>query len=156
MIKIVEFTLNHKPMRVSVDSERPLLWILRSDLALTGTKYGCGIGECGDCTVLLGRDAVRSCQIPVVDVQGKEVLTVEGLARNGRLHPLQKAFMEHDALQCGFCTSGMLLAAYGLLLKKPSPTKVDIVEGMEGNLCRCGAHQRIVLAIQSAARQMAR
>jgi carbon-monoxide dehydrogenase small subunit len=154
MIETIEFKLNDKQVRLAVDKERPLLWVLRSDLGLTGTKFGCGVGVCGACTVLLNNEAVRSCQIPVTDVKGKEILTIEGLAKNGNLHPLQAAFVEHDALQCGFCTPGMILNAYSLLLKKPDPSESDIIVGMEDNLCRCGAHPRIVLAIQSAAKQM--
>ena len=134
--------------------DRTLLWVLRSDLGLTGPKHGCGIGACGACTVLLNNEAVRSCQVPVTDVKGKEVLTIEGLANKGRLHPLQQAFVDHNALQCGFCTPGMILTAYSLLLKKPAPTEADIIDGMEENLCRCGGYQRIVQAIQSAAKQM--
>jgi len=154
MIQAIDFSLNHKPVRLTVDTDRTLLWVLRSDLGLTGTKFGCGIGVCGACTVLLNKEAVRSCQIPVADAKGKEVLTIEGLARNGSLHPLQQAFVDHDALQCGFCTSGMILTAYSLLVRKPAPTAADIIDGMEDNLCRCGTHQRIVQAIQTAAKQM--
>lgn len=154
MMDTIEFKLNDKHVRLAVDKERPLLWVLRSDLGLTGTKFGCGIGVCGACTVILNKEAVRSCQIPVTDVKGKEVLTIEGLAKNGNLHPLQAAFVEHDALQCGFCTPGMILNAYGLLLKKPDPSESDIIAGMEDNLCRCGAHPRIVRAVQSAAKLM--
>jgi aerobic-type carbon monoxide dehydrogenase small subunit (CoxS/CutS family) len=150
----IAFRLNDKQVRLSVDKERPLLWVLRSDLGLTGTKFGCGTGVCGACTILLNKEAVRSCQVPVGDVKGKEVLTIEGLAKNGNLHPLQAAFVENDALQCGFCTPGMILNAYSLLLKKPDPSESDIIIGMEDNLCRCGAHPRIVRAIQSAAKQM--
>jgi carbon-monoxide dehydrogenase small subunit len=156
MITRIEFKLNHEWIRLSVDSEHTLLWVLRSDLGLTGTKYGCGIGACGACTVLLGGEAVRSCTIPVINVKGKDVVTVEGLAMNGHLHPLQKAFVEHNALQCGFCTPGMILTAYSLLLTKPAPKEEDIIESMEDNLCRCGSHQRIVQAIQSAAKKMRR
>lgn len=156
MITRIEFKLNHEWIRLSVDSEHTLLWVLRSDLGLTGTKYGCGIGACGACTVLLGGEAVRSCTIPVINVKGKDVVTVEGLAINGHLHPLQKAFVEHNALQCGFCTPGMILTAYSLLLTKPAPKEEDIIESMEENLCRCGSHQRIIQAIQSAAKKMRR
>jgi aerobic-type carbon monoxide dehydrogenase small subunit (CoxS/CutS family) len=152
----VEFKLNHEKVRLSVDGGRTLLWVLRSDLGLTGTKYGCGIGECGACTVLVGQNAVRSCTVPVIDVMGKDVLTIEGLAKNGRLHPIQQAFIAHNALQCGFCTPGMILKAYSLLLTNPTPTTGDIIEGMEDNLCRCGSHQRITRAIQDAATQMKR
>jgi aerobic-type carbon monoxide dehydrogenase small subunit (CoxS/CutS family) len=154
MEEAVQFTLNGKPTAITVDGDRALLWVLRSDLGLTGTKYGCGEGFCGACTVLVNGKAVRSCQTPVKEVAGREVTTIEGLAPDGSLHPLQKAFMEHDALQCGFCTPGMILTAYGLLKAKPAPTEAEILDGMEGNLCRCGAHQRIVQAIQAAAAEM--
>jgi carbon-monoxide dehydrogenase small subunit len=154
MITTIEFKLNHEQIRLSVDSERTLLWVLRSDLGLTGTKYGCGRGACGACTVLVGQEAVRSCTIPVIDVKGKDVLTIEGLARNGHLHPIQQAFVAHNALQCGFCTPGMILTAYSLLLANPAPTAANIIESMEDNLCRCGSHQRIVQAIQDAAKAM--
>ena len=152
MEESIQFTLNGKPTRLRVDGSRTLLWVLRTDLGLTGTKYGCGEGLCGACTVILGKEAVRSCQLTMQDVAGKEVMTIEGLAQNGKLHPLQKAFMEHDALQCGYCTSGMILNAYGLLLKNPQPNFTEIIAGMDDNLCRCGAHQRIVQAIESAAK----
>ena len=154
MISTIEFKLNHKQLRLAVDSERTLLWVLRSDLGLTGTKYGCGLGLCGACTVLVGQEAVRSCTIPVIDVKGKDVLTIEGLARNDRVHPIQQAFVEHNALQCGFCTPGMILTAYSLLLTNPAPTEANIIKRMEDNLCRCGSQQRIVQAIQDAARAM--
>ena len=148
--------LNGKPVRLTGDRERMLLWALRSDLSLTGAKYGCGEGYCGACTVLVNKEAVRSCQFPLKDVEGKEVLTIEGLAKNGDLHLLQKAFIEHDALQCGYCTPGMILSAYSLLLKNPQPSRQEIIQGMEENLCRCGAHTRIVQAIQAAAKEMKR
>jgi aerobic-type carbon monoxide dehydrogenase small subunit (CoxS/CutS family) len=128
--------------------------VLRTDLGLTGTKFGCGEGQCGACTVILGKRAVRSCITPMGMVKGKEVTTIEGLAQNGKLHPIQEAFVKHDALQCGFCTSGMILNAYGLLLRNPSPTREQIIDGMEYNLCRCGAHVRIVRAIEEAAQVM--
>lgn len=131
MIETIEFQLNRKQMRLTVDTQRTLLWVLRADLGLTGPKFGCGIGVCGACTVLLNKEAVRACEIPVADVKGKELLTIEGLAKNGDLHPLQKAFVDHDALQCGFCTSGMILAAYGLLLRKPVPTEAEIIQGVD-------------------------
>ena len=154
MIETIEFKLNGKPTRLRVDGERKLLWVLRTDLGLTGAKYGCGEGICGACTVILKHKAVRSCQIPVKDIQGKELLTIEGLAKEGSLHPLQKAFIKHGAFQCGFCTSGMILNAYGLLIEKPQPTEGDILQGMNDNLCRCGTHNRIVRAIQDSAREM--
>jgi len=154
MDETISFKLNEKSVSITTDADRMLLWVLRTDMGLTGTKYGCGKGLCGACTVMLGDRAVRSCVIPLRSVKGKEVMTIAGLAKNGQLHPIQKAFAEHDALQCGFCTSGMILNAYGLLLRNPEPTTEDIVRGMEGNLCRCGAHLRIVRAIESAAQEM--
>lgn len=154
MRELIKFTLNGKPTELNLDSDRMLLWVLRVELALTGTKYGCGAAHCGACTVLVDGKAVRSCQTPVADIKGKNVITIEGLAHNGELHPLQKAFMENDALQCGFCTSGMIMNAYALLQRNPKPSEAEIISGMEGNLCRCGAHKRIVAAIQSAAQAM--
>ena len=154
MEETVQFKLNGKPVKLTVDSDRKLLWFLRVDLGLTGTKYGCGENLCGSCTVLVNDRAIRSCQTALKDVQGKEVVTIEGLAQNEKLHPLQKAFMQHDALQCGYCTPGMILQAWSLLQKNPRPSASEIVEGMEGNLCRCGAHNRVILAIQTAAKDM--
>jgi aerobic-type carbon monoxide dehydrogenase small subunit (CoxS/CutS family) len=154
MEETIQLTLNGNPVRIAVDGQRRLLWVLRSDLGLTGSKYGCGEGYCGACTVLVDGEPVRSCMVPVGKVQGKEVTTIEGLSKNGSLHPVQKAFMEHDGLQCGFCTPGMILQAVGLLRQNPQPSRAEILDFMEGNYCRCGAHRRIVLAIQSAARQL--
>jgi aerobic-type carbon monoxide dehydrogenase small subunit (CoxS/CutS family) len=152
----ISFTLNNKPVSLEVDGERDLLWVLRTELGLTGTKYGCGEGVCGSCTVLIDNEAVLSCQTRIKDVDGSEVITIEGLEKGGNLHPLQKAFIEHDALQCGFCTPGMILKAHSLLTETPNPSREEIVEGMEGNLCRCGAHPRILDAIESAAKEMKR
>lgn len=154
MKETIHFKLNGKPIDLAIDNGRTLLWVLRTDLGLTGTKFGCGIGLCGACTVLLDNRAIRSCMFPVKNVNGKEVITIAGLAKNGSLHPLQKAFIKHDALQCGFCTSGMILNAYGLLLRNPQPTLQEIILGMNMNLCRCGAHNRIIQAIQTAAQEM--
>jgi len=154
MMEDISFKLNGRPTTLAVDDERSLLWVLRSELGLTGTKYGCGVGLCGSCTVVVGNRAVRSCKVPIKDVAGKEVLTIEGLAKDGKLHPLQEAFIKHDALQCGYCTPGMILDAYGLLLENPQPSRAEIIEEMDNNLCRCGAHNRIVDAIQTAAAQM--
>jgi aerobic-type carbon monoxide dehydrogenase small subunit (CoxS/CutS family) len=151
MDRTIRFTLNGKPVSLSADPERMLLWVLRTDLGLTGTKFGCGEGFCGACTVIVNGEAVRSCQTPLKSVEGKKVLTIEGLEKNGRLHPLQEAFMKHDALQCGYCTPGMILTAYSLLQSKRRPGEKDILDALEGNLCRCGAHQRIVTAVQDAA-----
>ncbi len=150
MQRTVSFTLNGKPTRVTVEDERMLLWVLRYDLGLTGTKFGCGAAICGACTVIVDKEAVRSCSIPVKDVAGKQVLTIEGLSMDGRLHPLQEAFLKHQAFQCGFCTSGMILNAYALLLKKPRPTRAEIIREMDDNLCRCGSYTRILDAIQEA------
>ncbi len=154
MNETISFTLNEKSVSLTTDSSRPLLWVLRSDLGLTGTKYGCGKALCGACTVIVDDKAVRSCVVPVRSIKGKKVLTIEGLAKNGKLHPIQEAFVKHDALQCGFCTPGMILNAYSLLLRNPQPTRKEIIEGMEYNLCRCGVHLRIIRAIESAAQEM--
>ena len=151
MIETINFILNGEPTRLTVDEDRMLLWVLRTDLNLTGTKYGCGEGYCGACIVIVDNEAVRSCQFPVKNLDGKEVITIEGLAKDERLHPLQEAFIEHDALQCGFCTPGMILNAYSLLLRNPHPTRQEIIESMDDNLCRCGSHTRIILAVQTAA-----
>ena len=154
MIENISFKLNGKSVSLTTDGERVLLWVLRTDLGLTGTKYGCGKALCGACTVIVDDRAVRSCVVPVRSIKGKEVLTIEGLARNGKLHPIQEAFIKHDALQCGFCTPGMILNAYSLLLRNPQPTKAEIVRGMDNNLCRCGAHLRIIRAIETASQKM--
>jgi carbon-monoxide dehydrogenase small subunit len=155
MRKTVRFKLNGKPTSLTLDRDRMLLWVLRTDFELTGTKYGCGEGFCGACTVLVNGEAVRSCQFPLGDVEGKEIITIEGLAENGNLHSLQEAFVQHDALQCGFCTPCMILNAYSLLMKNPDPKREEIILEMEDNLCRCGAHTRIIQAIQTAAQDMA-
>jgi len=154
MIETIKFKLNGESVSLEVDSDRVLLWILRTDLGLTGTKYGCGQSLCGACTVLVNNEAVRSCNLPVKYVRGKEVVTIEGLGKKGNLHPIQKAFIEHNAFQCGFCTSGMILTAYSFLLKNPKPSTPEIIKAMEGNLCRCGSHVRVVKAIQAAAKEM--
>jgi aerobic-type carbon monoxide dehydrogenase small subunit (CoxS/CutS family) len=154
MIETIAFTLNDQPVSLRVDGDRPLLWVLRTDLGLTGAKFGCGEGLCGACTVLINNEAVPACQTSVRAVAGSDVKTIEGLAKNGQLHPIQEAFVAHDGLQCGFCTPGMILKAYSLLVSNPTPTRQDIVYGMEDNLCRCGAHVRIVEAIQTAAKAL--
>lgn len=151
MKETITFKLNGKPVRFTGGSDRLLLWVLRSEFNLTGTKYGCGEGFCGACTVLVDNSAVRSCQLPVKNINGKDVLTIEGLAKNGKPHPLQEAFMKHNALQCGFCTPGMILSAYSFLLKTPRPTYAQIIAAMEGSLCRCSSYNRIVEAIRAAA-----
>ena len=154
MEETISFTLNDEAVSVTTDGERPLLWVLRTDLGLTGTKYGCGKALCGACTVIMDGMAVRSCVIPVSSVKGRKILTIEGLAKNGKLHPIQEAFAKHDALQCGFCTPGMILNAYSLLSSNPEPSRQEIIDSMEYNLCRCGAHTRVISAIEEAAREM--
>jgi nicotinate dehydrogenase subunit A len=151
MNRTIRFNLNGKPVSVTTDPERMLLWVLRTDLGLTGTKFGCGEGFCGACTVAVNGEAVRSCQTPLKTIEGKKVLTIEGLEKDGRLHPLQEAFMKHDALQCGYCTSGMIMSAWSLLQAKPKPGPKEIMDALEGNLCRCSAYNRIVAAVQDAA-----
>jgi len=154
MQRSFSFKLNGKSVELRASPDRMLLWVLRSDLGQTGTKHSCGEGFCGACTVLVNNEPVLSCQYPVKNADGKEILTIEGLAKNGNLHPLQTSFMAHNALQCGFCTPGMILAAFSLLQNNPYPTEKDIAQTLEGNLCRCGSYNRIIAAIQSAARMM--
>ncbi len=153
-MKQINFTLNGKSISLEVEGQESLLTIIRSYLEQTGTKYGCGIGECGACTVLIDKEPVRSCMTLAEDVEGKEIISIEGLSTEGELHPLQTAFISHDALQCGFCTSGMIMNAYGFLLQNPNASREKIIAGMETNLCRCGAYNRIVDAIQSAGKEM--
>jgi aerobic-type carbon monoxide dehydrogenase small subunit (CoxS/CutS family) len=152
MRETISFKLNGKTTGLDVENDRMLLWVLRTDLGLTGTKFGCGESLCGACTVVVNKEAVRSCRFPIKDVKGKEVITIEGLAGNGKLHPLQEAFVDQGALQCGFCTPGMIMNAYALLLKNPKPTRDEIINGMDNNLCRCGTHKRIIQAIESVAK----
>ena len=154
MMETIRFKLNGRSVSLKLDGERTLLWVLRTDLGVTGPKYGCGEGLCGACTVILNDEAVLSCQLAVKEVEGGEVMTIEGLAKNGALHPLQNAFVQHGGLQCGFCTPGMILKAYSLLSENPRPSQEEIVEAMEDNLCRCGAHARIIQAIETASREM--
>jgi aerobic-type carbon monoxide dehydrogenase small subunit (CoxS/CutS family) len=154
MEETIRFSLNGKKQEVRIDPSQTLLWVLRNHFGMTGTKYGCGTGFCGACTVIINNEAVRSCLLPVSDVAGKKVVTIEGLTKKGKLHPVQKAFLEHDALQCGFCTPGMVMTAAALLNKIPSPSRQEIVDGMEDNLCRCGAHTRIIDAVQTAAKDI--
>ena len=150
MERTISFSLNGARVSVTTDDERMLLWVLRGDLDSTGTHFGCGEGQCGACTVMVGNEAVRSCVTPVKTVAGKHVLTIEGLGQEG-LHAVQKAFLSHHAFQCGYCTPGMIMNAYALLQKTPHPTREQIARHMEDNLCRCGAHGRILDAIQEAA-----
>jgi aerobic-type carbon monoxide dehydrogenase small subunit (CoxS/CutS family) len=153
MKKSIRFRLNGHPAALDTEEDRTLLWVLRTDLALTGTKYGCGEGICGACTVVVDGRAVRSCQTSLKEIEGSEVTTIEGLARNGALHPLQQAFVDHGGYQCGYCTPGMLMNAYGLLLDTPHPSRQEIVDAMEGNLCRCSAYKRILSAIEDVAQE---
>jgi aerobic-type carbon monoxide dehydrogenase small subunit (CoxS/CutS family) len=154
MERAISLTLNGKLTRVTVDDERMLLWVLRYDLGLTGTKFGCGAALCGACTVIVNKEAVKSCVVPVKDIAGKQLLTIEGLSENGQLHPIQEAFVNHSAFQCGYCTPGMIMKSYALLLKNQQPTPAEIIRYMDGNLCRCGTHNRIIAAIQEAAGAM--
>lgn len=154
MEETISFQLNGKKTEASIDPSQTLLWVLRNHFGLTGTKFGCGVGFCGSCTVLIDNEPVRSCQLTFGDVSGKKVVTIEGLANKDLLHPVQKAFIEHDAFQCGFCTPGMIMNATGLLIKNPAPSVEEIKEGMENNFCRCGAHTRIIDAVQTASKEM--
>ncbi|MFO0809166.1 MAG: (2Fe-2S)-binding protein [Gemmataceae bacterium] len=151
---IRELHVNGRPHALAADDRRTLLSVLRDDLGLTGTKYGCGEGRCGSCTVLIDGKPVRSCQTRVGTVENKKVRTVEGLADGDRLHPVQEAFLVCGAMQCGYCTPGMIVQAVGLLSERPTPTRDDIVSGMNGNVCRCGTYGRIVRAIEQAATAM--
>lgn len=151
MRREIAFTLNGKPAAITVEDSRMLLWVLRYELGLTGAKFGCGAALCGACTVIVNGQAVRSCVTPVKEIAGKQVLTVEGLSADGRLHPIQQAFLNHNAFQCGYCTPGMILSAYALLAENPHPTREEIIRHMDDNLCRCGSHTRIVNAILEAA-----
>lgn len=151
-MKETELLINGVRRRVAAgDDERSLLGVLREELDLTGTKYGCGEGQCGACTVLLEGQPVRSCRTPVGAVAGKQVTTIEGLERDGRLHPLQEAFLEVGAMQCGYCTAGMIMSGVGLLEKNARPTEQEIVRALGGNVCRCGTYPRVVAAVRSAA-----
>lgn len=149
---MVRLIVNEKSYELDVEPEMPLLWVLRDVIGVTGTKYGCGILQCGACTVHVDGEAVRSCSLPVSAVEGKRVMTIEGLSRDGS-HPLQRAWIDHQVPQCGYCQSGQLMAAAALLAKNPDPTDADIDAGMT-NICRCGTYQRMRAAIHSAARMM--
>jgi isoquinoline 1-oxidoreductase subunit alpha len=144
--------VNGRVVNVSADPDKPLLWVLREDLGLTGTKFGCGMALCGACTVHLDGAPVRSCVMPLAAVAGKRVTTIEGLARGGRLHPVQQAWIEQDVPQCGYCQSGQVMTAAALLARQKNPTDADIDAAMSGNICRCGTYQRIRAAIKQAAR----
>ncbi|WP_246581470.1 (2Fe-2S)-binding protein [Echinicola shivajiensis] len=146
---IVKLKINGKSQELDIDPNTPLLWVLRDHLKLVGTKYGCGIAQCGACTVHLGGNAIRSCQIPVSTIGEEEITTIEGLSEKGD-HPVQKAWLEHDIPQCGYCQAGQIMAAAALLQKNPSPSEEDIETAMNGNLCRCGTYLRIKAAIKTA------
>jgi aerobic-type carbon monoxide dehydrogenase small subunit (CoxS/CutS family) len=151
MDKTVRFKLNGKEVSVTTSPERMLLWVLRTDLEHTGTKYGCGEGYCRFCTVLVDGRPELACSFSLAKVEGRSVLTIEGLAKGGRLDALQQAFVDHGAVQCGYCTPGMIMQAYALLLRKPRPTEAEIADALEGNICRCGTHTRVIRAVQDAA-----
>jgi isoquinoline 1-oxidoreductase subunit alpha len=150
----MDLVVNNQRRTVSVDPERPLLWVLRNELDLTGTKYGCGEGQCGACTVLIDGVAHRSCMTPVGSVSAKAITTIEGIADGDRLHAVQESFIECDALQCGYCTSGMIVSAVALLRKNPAPSEAAVKQALQGNLCRCGTYNRILAAVQKAAHTM--
>lgn len=154
MQRISELHVNGSKLRIDADADRSLLSVLRDDLDLTGSKYGCGEGQCGACTVLIDGQATRSCVTKLGATAGKKVITIEGIEKNGRLHPLQEAFLEADALQCGYCTPGMIMSSVALLSKTPTPSDQEIARSMEGNVCRCGTYPRIVTAIRKAAQSM--
>jgi aerobic-type carbon monoxide dehydrogenase small subunit (CoxS/CutS family) len=147
----LRFRLNGHPTSLDTDDSRKLLWVLRTDLGLTGAKYGCGAGACGACTVLLDGKAVRSCITPVSAARDRDVTTIEGLAQGDTLHPLQEAFVEHGGFQCGYCTSGMILTAAAFLRENPAPGREAIAARLEHNFCRCGAHTRILDAVEAVA-----
>ncbi len=147
----IALVVNQEPVQLTVSPIATLLDVLRNDLELTGTKYGCGEGECGACSVLLNGKVVNSCLVPAVECEGAEVLTIEGLNSKGPLHPIQRAFVDHGAIQCGFCTPGMIMAAYALLQANPSPNEDEIKRGLEGNLCRCTGYRKILDAVRSLA-----
>jgi isoquinoline 1-oxidoreductase alpha subunit len=151
---MASFTLNGKPTKVEVDPGTPLLWVLREQVGLTGTKFGCGIAQCGACTVHVNGEAVRSCVTPVSEVEGKKLTTIEGLAQKGVLTKVQKAWLEHDVPQCGYCQAGMIMAVSALLAKKPNPTDADIDASIT-NICRCGTFQQVREAIHTAAKMKA-
>jgi aerobic-type carbon monoxide dehydrogenase small subunit (CoxS/CutS family) len=148
----MDLRVNGRRRSVETDPQRPLLWVLRNELNLTGTKYGCGEGQCGACTVLLSGAPVHSCQTECGAVGDREITTIEGLAKGGRLHPLQQIFIDCDALQCGYCTPGMILSGVALLRKNPDPSDAEIKVALDGNVCRCGAYNRIIAAVHHAAK----
>lgn len=154
MAKSLEIEVNGKRHSVNYPADTPLLYVLHDELGLTGTKYGCGEGQCGACTVLIGGNPRRSCQIPVSAAAAKPITTIEGLEKDGKLHPVQQAFLDVGAFQCAFCTSGMVMSSVGLLQSNASPKRQDIVQFLQGNICRCGTHPRVIEAVQRAAKMM--
>jgi aerobic-type carbon monoxide dehydrogenase small subunit (CoxS/CutS family) len=154
MPDVQELRINGKTVRVDADGDRPLLGVLRDDLGLTGSKYGCGEGRCGACTVLIDGEPARSCLTKLGAVAAREITTIEGLEKDGKLHPLQRAFLDAGAMQCAYCTSGMIITGAALLRRNPDPSRQEIVEYMDGNICRCGTYPRIIAAIRLAARAM--
>ena len=151
MAKVTQLRVNGKSYTIDADADTRLLEVLRDHLDLTGTKYGCGEGQCGACTVLVGNQPRRSCVTPIGSVQQQEITTIEGLAADGRLNPVQQAFLDTEALQCGYCTPGMIMSAVALLRARPDPSEIEIAHFMEGNVCRCGTYPRIVAAVRRAA-----
>jgi aerobic-type carbon monoxide dehydrogenase small subunit (CoxS/CutS family) len=154
MAKPIELEINGKRYPVSYPADTPLLYVLRDELGLTGSKYGCGEGQCGACTVLIGGMPRRSCQIPVSAAAAKLITTIEGLEKDGRLNPVQQAFLDAGAFQCAYCTSGMIMSSVGLLQANPNPSQAEIVQFLQGNVCRCGTHPRIIEAVRRAAKMM--
>ncbi|HEV2948107.1 MAG TPA: (2Fe-2S)-binding protein [Gemmataceae bacterium] len=154
MNRVTDFHVNGAQHSIRAEAERSLLSVLRDDLDLTGSKYGCGEGRCGACAVLIDGKAVRSCVTALGECQGKQITTIEGLEKDGQLHPLQQAFLDTGAMQCAYCTSGMIMSGVALLAKNTQPTSADIVRSMEGNICRCGTYSRIISAVQKAAATM--
>jgi nicotinate dehydrogenase subunit A len=156
MAEAVELAVNGARRRVSAQGDTPLLYVLRNDLELNGAKFGCGLGQCGACTVILDGEAVRSCQLPVASAVGKKITTIEGLGTIDRPHPVQKAFIDEQAAQCGYCINGMVMAATALLQRKPTAGDAEVRQALAGNLCRCGTHARILRAVARAGKEMAR
>ena len=154
MAKPMEIEVNGKRYPVQYEADTPLLFVLRDELGLTGSKYGCGEGQCGACTVLIGGAPRRSCQIAVSAAAGKPITTIEGLEKNGRLHPVQQAFLDAGAFQCAYCTAGMIMSSVGLMQGNTNPSSAEIVQFLQGNVCRCGTHPRIVDAVHHAAKAM--
>jgi aerobic carbon-monoxide dehydrogenase small subunit len=152
MKKTIQLTINGEPVEAAVSTNQTLVQFLRDDMGLTGTKHGCGLGDCGACTVLMDGKAVNSCLVLAIQADGTDILTIEGLAENGKLHPLQQAFVDKGAIQCGFCTPGMILSAKALLDEKPNPSELEIRTAISGNLCRCTGYQKIVQAVDEAAK----